>query len=67
MTGTAKLAIVAPWIIVATLSSRPENVAIYNTSDGITILVFGLMVSLVAYRMVTFMGALTKPRRILTK
>ena len=67
VTGTAKLAIVAPWIIVATLSSRPENVAIYNTSEGITILVFGLMVSLVAYRMVTFMGALTKPRRIFTK
>lgn len=67
VTGTAKLAIVAPWIIVATLSSRPENVAIYNTSEGITILVFGLLVSLVAYRMVTLMGALTKPRRVFTK
>lgn len=67
VTGTAKLAIVAPWIIVATLSSQPENVAIYNTSEGIAILVFGLVVSLVAYRMVTFMGALTKPRRVFTK
>lgn len=67
VTGTAKLAIVAPWIIVATLSSRPENVFIYNTSEGITILVFGLVVSLIAYRMVTLMGALTKPRRVFTK
>lgn len=67
VTGTAKLAIVAPWIIVATLSSRSENVAIYNTSEGITILVFGLVVSLIAYRMVTLMGALTKPRRVFTK
>jgi len=67
VTGTAKLAIVAPWIIVATLSARPENVAIYNTSEGTTILVFGLLVSLVAYRMVTLMGSLTKPRRVFTK
>lgn len=67
VTGTAKLAIVAPWIIVATLSSRPENVAIYNTSEGLTILVFGLLVSLVAYRLVNLMGSLTKPRRVFTK
>jgi tight adherence protein B len=67
VTGTAKLAIVAPWIIVATLSARPENVAIYNTTEGITILVFGLLVSLVAYQMVTLMGTLTKPRRVFTK
>jgi len=67
VTGTAKLAIIAPWIIVATLSSRAENVAIYNTSEGITILIFGLVVSLVAYRMVNLMGALTKPKRVFTK
>lgn len=67
VSGTAKLAIVAPWIIVATLSSRPENVAIYNTSDGLTILAFGLLVSLVAYRMVTLLGALPRPRRVFTK
>ena len=67
VTGTAKLAIIAPWIIVATLSSRPENVAIYNTSEGLTVLVFGLLVSLVAYRMVTLLGALSRPRRVFTK
>jgi tight adherence protein B len=67
VTGTAKLAIVAPWIIVATLSSRPENVAIYNTAAGIAILVFGLTVSLFAYRVVTLLGALSRPRRVFTK
>jgi tight adherence protein B len=67
VSGTAKLAIIAPWIIVATLSSRPENVAIYNTSEGITILAFGLLVSLAAYRMVTFLGLLDRPRRVFTK
>ena len=67
VTGTAKLAIVAPWIIVATLSSRPENVAIFNTTEGTTILIFGLAVSLLAYRMVTALGALARPRRVFTK
>jgi tight adherence protein B len=67
VSGTAKLAIVAPWIIVATLSSRPENVAIYNTTEGITILLLGLLVSLLAYRMVTLLGALPRPRRVFTK
>ncbi|CAB4624481.1 unannotated protein [freshwater metagenome] len=67
VTGTAKLAIVAPWIIVAILSSRPENVAIYNSDEGVSLLLFGLMVSVAAYRMVTLIGTLTKPRRVFTK
>lgn len=67
VTGTAKLAIAAPWIIVATLSSRPENVAIYNTNQGLTILSFGLLVSLFAYRLVGLMGSLTRPGRVFTK
>jgi tight adherence protein B len=67
VSGTAKLAIVAPWIIVATLSSRPENVAIYNTSEGLTVLGVGLLVSLVAYRMVALMGTLRRPGRVFTK
>lgn len=67
VTGTAKLAIVAPWIIVATLASRPENVAIYNTTTGMTILGFGLFVSILAYRLVLVLGSLPKPARVFTK
>lgn len=67
VTGTAKLAIVAPWIIVGILSSRPENVAIYNTSSGMSLLLFGLVVSAIAYRLVTYLGALSRPRRVFTK
>lgn len=67
VSGTAKLAIVAPWIIVATLSARPENVAIYNTNEGLGILTFGLIVSLLAYRLVNLMGSLSKPRRVFIK
>ena len=66
VTGTAKLAIVAPWIIVATLAARSENVAIYNTVEGTGVLVAGLLVSIVAYRLVGLMGTLSKPSRVLT-
>jgi tight adherence protein B len=66
VTGTAKLAIVAPWIIVATLAARSENVAIYNSTEGTGVLVAGLLVSLVAYRMVGILGSLSKPSRVLT-
>lgn len=66
VSGTAKLAIVAPWIIVATLAARSENVAIYNTAEGTAVLVLGLVVSLVAYRLVSLMGSLSKPSRVLT-
>lgn len=65
--GTAKLAIVAPWIVVATLAARDQNVAIYNTAEGTGVLVVGLLVSLIAYRFVGLMGSLTKPGRVFTR
>jgi tight adherence protein B len=67
VTGTAKLAIIAPWIVVATLAARAENIAIYNTLEGTGVLVIGLLVSLIAYRFVGLLGSLSKPGRVLTK
>jgi tight adherence protein B len=64
VTGTAKLALVAPWIIVLFLASRTENVEIYNTSEGLTILFLGLTISLIAYRLIGFLGNLEKPKRV---
>jgi tight adherence protein B len=64
VTGTAKLALVAPWVIVLFLASRPENVEIYNTNEGLTILLIGLTVSLIAYRLIGLLGNLTKPKRV---
>ena len=64
VTGTAKLALVAPWVIVLFLASRPENVEIYNTNEGLTVLLIGLIVSLIAYRLIGLLGSLTKPKRV---
>jgi len=64
VTGTAKLALVAPWVVIIFLASRPENVEIYNTNEGLTILLVGLTVSLIAYRLIGVLGNLAKPRRV---
>jgi tight adherence protein B len=64
VTGTAKLALVAPWVVVLFLTSRPENVEIYNTNEGLTILLLGLTISLIAYRLIGLLGNLAKPKRV---
>ncbi len=63
--GTAKIAVAAPWIVVALLSVRPENAAIYNSSSGALILLIGFTVSLFAYRLVQILGELPEQPRVL--
>lgn len=61
--GTAKMAVAAPWIVVAMLASRSENAAIYNSQEGATVLGVGFVVSIFAYRLIHLLGALpTAPR-----
>ena len=62
--GTAKIAVAAPWVIVALLSSRTENASIYNTAEGAAILLLGFVVCVVAYRLVHLLGALSQQPRV---
>lgn len=62
--GTAKIAVTAPWVVVAILSSRDENAAIYNTQDGAAILLLGFVVCVVAYRLVHLLGSLPQQPRV---
>jgi tight adherence protein B len=64
VTGTAKLALAAPWVVVLFLASRPENVEIYNSNEGLTVLLVGLTISLIAYRLIGVLGNLAKPKRV---
>ncbi len=64
VSATAKIAISAPWIVVALLSIRQENAAVYNSSSGAAILVLGFVVSVFAYRLMHFLGALPEEPRI---
>ena len=64
VSGTAKLAVAAPWLIVALLSSRPENAAAYNEPAGAGVLLIGFLVSLFAYRLIHMFGGLPEMPRV---
>jgi tight adherence protein B len=61
--GAAKLGLAAPWVVFALLSIRPEAAAAYATPSGIALLLGGLVVSLVAYRLMLAAGRLAPERR----
>ena len=48
--NAARLAVVAPWMVVAMLSTRAEALRAYSTPTGALVLGGGLAVTLVAYR-----------------
>lgn len=64
---TAKLGLVAPWLIVVMLSRRPEAAAAYNSTLGTAALVIGLAVCLLAYFLIQFMGAEVVPKRVFSR
>lgn len=61
--NAARLGVAAPWIILVLLSTRPEVAAAYNTATGVTVIVAGLVVSVVAYRVMLAIGRLPEERR----
>lgn len=63
--NAARLAVAAPWIVLALLSSRPEAVSAYNTGTGVAVLGVGGVVSVVAYRVMVRVGRLPEESRVL--
>ena len=63
--NAARLAVAAPWIVLALLSTRPEAVAAYNTAAGAAVLVGGLLVSGFCYWLMLRIGALPDDERVL--
>jgi tight adherence protein B len=64
--GTAKISVAAPWLVVAMLSMRPESALAYNSIEGVSILLLGFVVSMLAYRLVQFLGSLPEMPRVFT-
>lgn len=67
VSGTAKLAVAAPWLIVAMLSTRPENSNAYSSNEGSAILLIGLIVSIFAYRLIQLLGGISEAPRVFAK
>nr|WP_323958898.1 type II secretion system F family protein [Arthrobacter sp. JZ12] len=63
--NAARLAVAAPWIVLALLSTRPEAVEAYNTAGGAAVLVGGLLVSVFCYWIMLRIGALPEDERVL--
>ncbi|MEY4410479.1 MAG: hypothetical protein RLZ69_53 [Actinomycetota bacterium] len=66
VTGTAKLGLVAPWLIVWFLSARPEAKAFYASPGGLALLLCGLVLCLVAYALIIAASRLPRSKRVLT-
>ncbi|HRQ00379.1 MAG TPA: type II secretion system F family protein [Terrimesophilobacter sp.] len=61
--NAARLGAAAPWVVLALLSTRPEAAAAYNTAGGVVLIVGGLVVTFVAYRLMLAIARLPEERR----
>lgn len=63
--NAARLAVAAPWLLLAMLALRPEAVLAYNSTAGIVVLAVGGGVSVGAYRLMRRIARLPAEQRVL--
>jgi len=61
--NAARLGVAAPWVVLVLLATRPEAAAAYNSAGGVSLIVSGLIVSVVAYRVMIAVGRLPEEKR----
>jgi tight adherence protein B len=61
--NAARLGVAAPWVVLLLLSTRPEAAQAYNSPTGIVVIIVGLVLSVVAYRLMIGIGRLPEERR----
>lgn len=61
--NAARLGVAAPWIVLILISSRPEAAQAFNTAAGTVVILGGLTVSVLAYRVMLALGRLPEERR----
>ena len=62
--GSAKVALIAPWLIAFVLLRLEQNREAYASELGALVLFFGLFLSIVAYALVNKLGTLRVPERV---
>jgi tight adherence protein B len=60
----ARVGVAAPWVVLVLLSLRAEAAAAYNSPAGITLIVGGFALSLLAYRLMLRLGRTPVPARV---
>ncbi len=63
--NAARLAVAAPWLILAMLSTNPESVAAYSSAPGVAVLAVGGALTAVAYWAMVRIGRLPEDERVL--
>lgn len=63
--SAARLAVAAPWIVLAMLSTRSASVTAYGSATGAMVLLTGAGVTFVAYRLMIRIGRLPEDVRVL--
>ncbi len=63
--SSGRMAVFAPWLTLLLLAMREETAAAFETSEGVSVLVFGLLMSLLAFQLVNFLGKLPSRPRVL--
>lgn len=61
--NAARLGLAAPWVVLFLLTTRPEAALAYNSAGGITLIVAGLVLSVVAFRIMAGIGRLPEQPR----
>ncbi|WP_207453328.1 type II secretion system F family protein [Herbiconiux sp. SYSU D00978] len=61
--NAARLGVAAPWIVLVLLATRPEAAAAYNSAGGVALILVGLVLSVVAYRLMLGIGRLPEEQR----
>jgi len=64
--SAARLAAAAPWIVLLVLGTQPAAIAAYSTTAGVIVLVGGLVVSFICYRVMLRLGTLPVEERVLS-
>lgn len=62
--GSAKISLIAPWLIAVVLIQLEQNRAAFASELGALVLVMGLLLSALAYVLVNRLAKLTLPKRI---
>lgn len=61
----ARLAVAAPWLVLALMSGRGQSATSFDTPGGITVLTVGAAVSVLAYAVMLRIGRLPEEPRVL--
>lgn len=63
--NAARVAVAAPWIVLAMMATRGESIRAYNSAAGVVVLVVGAAVTVAAYRLMMRVGRLPEEQRVL--